>query len=319
MRTRELGRSGLHVSDIGLGCMSLTTTEQAHEVIGAALDAGVTFLDTAEVYGAHGNERLVGAEIRGRRDQLQIATKFGFNVNNGQEGLNSRPEHVKEVVDGSLQRLGIERIDLLYQHRLDPDVPIEETAGAVTELIDAGKVGHFGLSEVGVDTIRRAHAVQPVTALQSEYSLWWREPEDEILPVLEELGIGLVPFSPLGKGFLTGTITSAQDVAGKHVSMFPRFNDETLSRHRALVDAVTAVAEQHECTPGQVALAWIIGRLPYAAPIPGTSKARRATENSHAADVRLSAEEIAELDRVSADCQVDPKRYPDDMQRLINR
>nr|WP_277627980.1 aldo/keto reductase [Arsenicicoccus dermatophilus] len=309
----------MHVSAIGLGCMSLTTADQAHGVIRAALDAGVTLFDTAEVYGAHENERLVGAELRGVRETVQIATKFGFNVNNGQEGLNSRPEHVKEVVDGSLQRLGIEQIDLLYQHRLDPQVPIEETAGAVRELIAAGKVAHFGLSEVGVDTIRRAHAVQPVTALQSEYSLWWREPEAEILPVLDELGIGLVPFSPLGKGFLTGTIRTAADVAGQHISMFPRFNDETLARHQALVDAVAAVAERHGCTPGQVALAWIIGRLPGAAPIPGTSKPERATENAHAADVSLTPADLAELDRVSADCQVDPLRYPDHMQQMIDR
>jgi len=245
MHQRQLGTSGLYVSDIGLGCMSLTTSEQASAVIGAALDAGVIFFDTAEVYGAHENERLVGQVLRPLREQVKIATKFGFNVNNGLEGLNSRPDHIREVVDGSLQRLGVERIDLLYQHRLDPGVLIEETAGAVKGLIEAGKVAHFGLCEVGVDIIRRAHAVQPVTALQSEYSLWWREPEAEILPLLEDLGIGFVPFSPLGKGFLTGTIQSADDVAGKNAAIFPRFNDDTLARHQGLVDAVAAVASRH--------------------------------------------------------------------------
>lgn len=319
MKQRQLGRSGLHVSDIGLGCMSLTTPEQANAVITAALDAGVTFFDTAEVYGAHENERLVGRELASVRDRVTIATKFGFNVNNGLEGLNSSPEHVKEVVDGSLQRLGIEQIDLLYQHRLDPQVPIEDTAGAVKELIEAGKVAHFGLSEVGVDTIRRAHAVQPVTALQSEYSLWWREPEQQILPVLEELGIGFVPFSPLGKGFLTGTISKAEDVAGKMTSIFPRFNDDTIAQHQALVDAVSEVAGRYGCTPGQVALAWIIGRLPYAAPIPGTSKGERAAENSGAAAVDLTAADISALDEVSSNCQVDSVRYPADMQQMINR
>lgn len=319
MHQRQLGTSGLYVSDIGLGCMSLTTSEQASAVIGAALDAGVNFFDTAEVYGAHENERLVGQVLRPLREQVKIATKFGFNVNNGLEGLNSRPDHIREVVDGSLQRLGVERIDLLYQHRLDPGVPIEETAGAVKELIEAGKVAHFGLSEVGVDIIRRAHAVQPVTALQSEYSLWWREPESEILPLLEDLGIGFVPFSPLGKGFLTGTIQSADDVAGKNAAIFPRFNDDTLAHHQALVDAVAAVASRHSCTPGQVALAWIIARLPYASPIPGTSKAERATENSRAADVRLTQADVAELDEISAKFQVDPVRYPEHMQRWVNR
>lgn len=276
MEQRQLGTSGLFVSDIGFGCMSLTQADQAKEVIGAALDSGVTFFDTAEVYGSHENERIVGAALRPVRDQVKIATKFGFNVNNGAQGLNSNPDHIKQVVDGSLQRLGIEKIDLLYQHRLDPEVPIEETAGAVKELIAAGKVDHFGMCEVGVDAIRRAHAVQPLTALQSEYSLWWREAEQEILPVLEELGIGLVPFSPLGKGFLTGTINTASDIEGKPGAIFPRFHDDTLTRHRGLVEAVETIASQHGCTPGQVALAWIIDRLPYASPIPGTSKAARA-------------------------------------------
>lgn len=319
MHQRQLGSSGLEVSDIGFGCMSLTTADQAKDAITAALDVGVTFFDTAEVYGAHENELLVGAVLEPVRDQVRIATKFGFNVNNGLEGLNSKPDHIREVVDGSLQRLRTDHIDLLYQHRLDPEVPIEDTAGAVAELIQAGKVGHFGLSEVGVETIRRAHAVQPVTALQSEYSLWWREAEGEILPVLDELGIGLVPFSPLGKGYLTGTISKAEDVAGKTTAIFPRFNDETLAKHQELVDTVREIADQHDCTPGQVALAWIINTLPHACPIPGTSKAERATENSQAADVRLSDDDITRLNETSARFQVDPVRYPEKMQRMINR
>jgi aryl-alcohol dehydrogenase-like predicted oxidoreductase len=319
METRFLGTSDLQVSDIGFGCMSLTSLDQAEEVIAAALDAGVTFFDTAEVYGAHQNERIVGEALRSVRDRVKIATKFGFNVNNGLEGLNSQPEHIREVVDGSLSRLRVEQIDLLYQHRLDPRVPIEETAGAVRDLIQAGKVAHFGLSEVGVDTIRRAHAVQPVTALQSEYSLWWREPEQQILPVLEELGIGLVPFSPLGKGYLTGTISKAEDVAGKNTAIFPRFNDDTLTRHRELVDTVMQVASRHDCTPGQVALAWIIETRPYACPIPGTSRAERARENSEAVRVHLTDADIQELTETSARFQVDPVRYPTRMQDMINR
>ena len=318
MKQRTLGTSTLRVSDIGFGCMSLTTIDQARACIGAALDAGVTFFDTAEVYGAHENERLVGEVLEPVRDQVVIATKYGFNVNNGLDGLNSRPDHIKKVVDGSLQRLRTDHIDLLYQHRLDPEVPIEESAGAVKELVETGKVRHFGLSEVGVDMIRRAHAVQPVTALQSEYSLWWREPEDEILPVLEELGIGLVPFSPLGKGFLTGALT-ADGVDERRRALFPRFSEEKMSEHAGLVDVVTQIAQQHGCTPGQVALAWIISTVPYASPIPGTSKAARATENSTADRVELSAADLTLLDETSKRFQVDPVRYAPSHQRFINR
>ena len=318
MKQRTLGTSTLRVSDIGFGCMSLTTIDQARACIGAALDAGVTFFDTAEVYGAHENERLVGEVLEPVRDQVVIATKYGFNVNNGLDGLNSRPDHIKEVVDGSLQRLRTDHIDLLYQHRLDPEVPIEESAGAVKELVEAGKVRHFGLSEVGVDMIRRAHAVQPVTALQSEYSLWWREPEDEILPVLEELGIGLVPFSPLGKGFLTGALT-ADGVDERRRALFPRFSEEKMSEHAGLVDVVTQISQKHGCTPGQVALAWIISTIPDASPIPGTSKAARATENSTADRVELSAADLTLLDETSKRFQVDPVRYAPSHQRFINR
>jgi len=289
MQKRYLGTSDLEVSDIGLGCMSLTSLDQARDVITAALDAGVTFFDTAEVYGAHENEKLVGEVLQPVRNQVKIATKFGFNVNNGLQGLNSKPDHIRKVVDGSLTRLRVEKIDLLYQHRLDPEVPIEETAGAVRDLIQAGKVGHFGLSEVGVETIRRAHAEQPVTALQSEYSLWWREAEDEILPVLEQLGIGFVPFSPLGKGYLTGTIKTTEDVAGKSTAIFP------------------------------LALAWIITARPYTCPIPGTSRTDRAKENSEAADVHLADTDIQELNETSAKFQVDPIRYPEHMQKMVNR
>ena len=318
MKQRTLGTSTLRVSDIGFGCMSLTTIDQARACIGAALDAGVTFFDTAEVYGAHENERLVGEVLEPVRDQVVIATKYGFNVNNGLDGLNSRPDHIKKVVDGSLQRLRTDHIDLLYQHRLDPEVPIEESAGAVKELVETGKVRHFGLSEVGVDIIRRAHAVQPVTALQSEYSLWWREPEDEILPVLEELGIGLVPFSPLGKGFLTGALT-ADGVDERRRALFPRFSEEKMSEHAGLVDVVTQISQQHGCTPGQVALAWIISTVPDASPIPGTSKAARATENSTADRVELSAADLTLLDETSKRFQVDPVRYAPSHQRFINR
>jgi aryl-alcohol dehydrogenase-like predicted oxidoreductase len=319
MQKRYLGTSDLEVSDIGLGCMSLTSLDQARDVITAALDAGVTFFDTAEVYGAHENEKLVGEVLQPVRNQVKIATKFGFNVNNGLQGLNSKPDHIRKVVDGSLTRLRVEKIDLLYQHRLDPEVPIEETAGAVRDLIQAGKVGHFGLSEVGVETIRRAHAEQPVTALQSEYSLWWREAEDEILPALEQLGIGFVPFSPLGKGYLTGTIKTTEDVAGKSTAIFPRFNDNTLTQHQELVDKVKEIAARHGCTPGQVALAWIITARSYTCPIPGTSRTDRAKENSKAADVHLADTDIQELNETSAKFQVDPIRYPEHMQKMVNR
>ena len=319
MNRRSLGRSGLLVSDLGLGCMSLTTRDQAQSVIHAALDAGVTFFDTAEVYGAHENEKLVGEALEPVRENVVIATKFGFNVANGKDGLNSHPDHIRDVVDGCLQRLRTERIDLLYQHRLDPSVPIEDTAGAVRDLIAAGKVRHFGLSEVGVETIRRAHAVQPVTALQSEYSLWWREPEQEILPVLDELGIGLVPFSPLGKGFLTGTMTTPEDAKSSIGAVMNRFQDDTVTRHQGLVEAVRAIAVQHDCTPGQVALAWIIQTQPTAAPIPGTKNPARAAENAHATDVHLTDADLSELTETSARFQVDPHRYPGAMQSWVNR
>lgn len=319
MQKRVLGTSDLEVSAIGFGCMSLKDPDQAKATIGAALDAGVTFFDTAEVYGAHENEKMVGEVLEPVRDRVKIATKFGFNVNNGLEGLNSKPDHIREVVDGSLARLRVDHIDLLYQHRLDPEVPIEDTAGAVAELIQAGKVGHFGMCEVGVDAIRRAHAVQPLTALQSEYSLWWREAEAEILPVLEELGIGLVPFSPLGKGFLTGTMSTPEEAREKSIgAVMNRFQDDTVTRHQGLVDAVRNVASAHDCTPGQVALAWIIDRLPYAAPIPGTSKPERAVENAGAADLQLAEDEIATLNEISDQFQVDSNRYPGQMQQMIN-
>lgn len=325
LEKRTLGH--LEVSAIGLGCMGLSInygdpldTQTGIGVIRGAHDLGVTFFDTAQIYGPFTNESLVGEALAPIRDQVVIATKFGFGFNGAERiGLDSRPETIRTSVEESLKRLDTDRIDLLYQHRVHPNVPIEDVAGAVKDLIDAGKVAHFGLSEVGVETIRRAHAVQPVTALQSEYSLWWREPEDHILPVLEELGIGFVPFSPLGKGFLTGAIKTAEDVAGKTAAIFPRFNDNTLSAHQELVEQVKNIAAEHGCTPGQVALAWITATRPNACPIPGTSRSERATENSTAADVDLTDIDIRQLNNTSSKFQVDPIRYPEHMQAMVNR
>ncbi|MEY9854459.1 aryl-alcohol dehydrogenase-like predicted oxidoreductase [Catenulispora sp. GAS73] len=325
MDKRLLGSGGLEVSAVGLGCMSLLTREDALPVIRRAVDLGVTFFDTAEVYGAWANEEFVGEALAPVRDQVKIATKFGFEVADGRpaglNGLNSRPEHIREVVDGSLRRLRTDHIDLLYQHRVDPEVPIEDVAGTVGELIAAGKVGHFGLSEVGVEVVRRAHAVQPVTALQSEYSLWWREPEQEILPVLAELGIGFVPFSPLGKGFLTGSITSAADVsgAGDRRTIFPRFTDETIQASRGLVELLRVVAERHDATPGQVAIAWILAVQPHAVPIPGTRRIERLEENVGGAEVALTSEDLAEIQDAAAAFELTGDRYPEAMQKLINR
>ncbi|WP_194910706.1 aldo/keto reductase [Catenulispora rubra] len=325
MDKRLLGSGGLEVSAVGLGCMSLHTREDALAVLRRAVDLGVTFFDTAEVYGARANEEFVGEALAPVRDQVNIATKFGFEVSDGRpaglNGLNSRPEHIREVVDGSLSRLRTDHIDLLYQHRVDPGVPIEDVAGTVKELIAAGKVGHFGLSEVGVEVLRRAHAVQPVTALQSEYSLWWREPEQEILPVLAELGIGFVPFSPLGKGFLTGSITSAADVsgAGDRRTIFPRFADETIQASQGLVELLRVVAERRGATPGQVAIAWILAVQPHAVPIPGTRRIERLEENVGGAGVTLTSEDLAEIQDAAAAFELTGDRYPEAMQKLINR
>ncbi len=327
MITRTLG-DGLDVSAIGYGCMGLshaygTDVGERHgiDVLRAAVDLGVTFFDTAQVYGPFVNEELVGKALAPVRDRVVIATKFGFAFDGSSStGLNSRPDHIRATVDDSLRRLGVERIDLLYQHRVDPDVPIEDVAGTVKELIADGKVSRFGLSEAGVDVIRRAHAVQPVTALQSEYSLWWREPEAEILPTLRELGIGLVPFSPLGRGLLTGTIDASTAFAdGDLRATLPRFTAQSRAAGQALVDVIAAVASRGDATSAQVALAWVLAQHPSIVPIPGTTRRHRLQENTGAADVRLSADDLREITAASDRVDVTEQRYPEESQRWINR
>src|SRR6478609_182817 len=321
MQKRKLGKSGLEVSAIGLGCMGMSfgygpakDKQEMIPVIRAAVERGVTFFDTAEVYGPFINEELVGEALAPFRGQVVVATKFGFKLDPAtgkQAGLDSRPEHIKRVADESLKRLGVESIDLFYQHRVDPDVPIEDVAGAVKDLIQAGKVKHFGLSEAGVSIIRRAHAVQPVTALQSEYSLWWREPEAEILPALEELGIGFVPFSPLGKGFLTGKITEETKFADNDFrNIVPRFTAENRKANQAVVDLVTRFAAEKKVTPAQVALAWILAQKPWMVPIPGTTKLHRLEENIGSVNVQLTADDLRQIDNASAKITVEAERYP---------
>jgi aryl-alcohol dehydrogenase-like predicted oxidoreductase len=328
MDMRMLGR-GLQVSAVGYGCMGLSQTylplpsrEEGIALIRAAVDRGVTLFDTAEAYGPFANEEIVGEALAPVRERVVIATKFGFAFDDdgNQTGLSSRPEHVKAAVEGSLRRLGVDRIDLLYQHRVDPDVPIEDTAGAVRELIDAGQVGHFGMSEAAPRTIRRAHAVQPVTALQSEYSLWWRAPEAGIIPTLAELGIGFVPFSPLGKGFLTGTIdpTTAFE-AGDLRNGLPRFTADARAANQAVVDLLARIAGRLGATPAQVALAWLLAQQPWIVPIPGTRKLTRIEENLAAADLELTATDLGEIDTASAAITVEGARYPEAMERLIDR
>jgi aryl-alcohol dehydrogenase-like predicted oxidoreductase len=329
MKTRTLGTPGLEVSALGLGCMGMSQSfgprpprEEMITFLRAAVDRGVTFFDTAEVYGPFHNEDLVGEALQPVRENVVIATKFGFafDENGTQTGVTSGPENIRAAIDGSLRRLRTEAIDLLYQHRVDPDVPIEEVAGAVKELIDAGKVHHFGMSEAGVDTIRRAHAVQPVTALQSEYSLFWREPEEAILPVLEELGIGFVPFSPLGRGFLTGQVTASSEFGeGDIRATLPRFEREALQANLALVDLVKEVAERKGATVGQVALAWLLAQKPWVAPIPGTRRLERLEENLGAIDLELDPQDLADLDDASTSVRVQGERYPEAMQRMIDR
>ena len=328
MEQRELGGSGLGVSALGLGCMGLSfgygpATEKAAAIalIRRAVELGVTFFDTAEIYGPFTNEEVVGEALAPFRDQVVIATKFGFNIGTGYStALNSRPEHIREVVEASLKRLRTDRIDLLYQHRVDPEVPIEDVAGAVKELIAAGKVKHFGLSEAGVRTIRRAHAVQPVTALQSEYSLWWREPEAEIIPTLEELGIGFVPFSPLGKGYLTGKIDeTTQFSAGDFRNIVPRLAPGFRKANMAVVELVGGIAAKKQATPAQIALAWLLARKPWIVPIPGTTKVHRLEENVGAAAVALSAEEEREIEEAAAKIPVVGDRYAEAQQRMIDR
>jgi len=328
MQKRTLGKSGLEVSALGFGCMGIsfgygqpTNREDGIGVIRAAVDAGITFFDTAEVYGPFVNEDLVGEALGPVRDQVVIATKFGFRIENGkQAGLDSRPFHIREVAEASLQRLKTDRIDLLYQHRVDPDVPIEDVAGAVKDLIREGKVKHFGLSEAGVQTIRRAHAVQPVTALQSEYSLWWREPEREVLPTLEELGIGFVPFSPLGKGFLTGTIDEKTTFDPNDFrNIVPRFSEENRKANLAFVDWLKAFAARKNTTPAQIALAWLLAQRPWIVPIPGTTKVSRLHENIGAARVQLDANELRSIDEALAKVPVQGERYPAQLQSLVGR
>ena len=328
MRHRTLGRSDLTVSAIGFGCMGLShaygkPVDEAHgiEVIRRAVDLGVTFFDTAQVYGPFVNEELVGRALAPVRDEVAIATKYGFDFDGTcKSGLNSAPGYIRKTVDASLTRLGVDKIDLLYQHRVDPEVPIEEVAGTVKELVEAGKVTHFGLSEAGASTIRRAHAVQPVAALQSEYSLWWREPEAEILPTLAELGIGLVPFSPLGKGLLTGTVDASTSFAeGDLRGNLPRYSEQGLKAGEQVVDLLATIAHRKEATPAQVALAWLLAQRPWVVPIPGTTKIHRLEENVGAASVTLTDDELDQLTSASALIDTSVARYPEKMQSWIDR
>lgn len=325
---RKLGKSNLEVSAIGLGCMGLSfglgpavDTQTGITLIRAAVERGVTFFDTAEIYGPYTNEELVGEALAPFRKNVVIATKFGFKIENGkQAGLDSRPEHIKEVAEASLKRLKTDVIDLFYQHRVDPEVPIEDVAGAVRELIQQGKVRHFGLSEAGVKTIRRAHAVQPVTALQSEYSLWWREPEAEIIPTLEELGIGFVPFSPLGKGFLTGKISEETKFEEHDFrNVVPRFTPENRKANQGVVDVIGKFAQEKKATPAQIALAWLLAQKPWIVPIPGTTKLHRLEENLGAVNVELSPDDLRELETAAAKIPVQGERYPEHLQRLVGR
>ena len=329
MQKRKLGSGGLEVSALGLGCMGLshgygpaTDRQDAIRLIRTAVARGVTFFDTAEVYGPFTNEEVVGEALAPFRNQVVIATKFGFgfDAKGGQTGLNSRPEHIREAAEASLRRLRTDVIDLLYQHRVDPAVPIEDVAGTVRDLIAEGKVRHFGLSEAGVSTIRRAHAVQPVTALQSEYSLWWREPEQELLPTLKALGIGFVPFSPLGKGFLTGAISAATTFDNKDFrNIVPRFTPEARKANQAVVDRIGQIAARKQVTPAQIALAWLLAQTPWTVPIPGTTKLRRLEENLGAAFVEMTRDDLREIDVALSDIAVQGDRYPPHLQAIVGR
>jgi aryl-alcohol dehydrogenase-like predicted oxidoreductase len=331
MQKRKLGNSNLEVSAIGLGCMGMSfgygpaaDKQEMISLIRSAVERGVTFFDTAEVYGPFTNEELVGEALAPFRGQVVIATKFGFKPGADDtsrwSALDSRPEHIKEVAEASLKRLRVETIDLFYQHRVDPDVPIEDVAGAVKDLIQEGKVKHFGLSEAGVQTIRRAHAVQPVTTLQSEYSLWWRDPEAEVLPTLEELGIGFVPFSPLGKGFLTGKIDESTTFDSSDFrNIVPRFTPEARKANQALVDLLGRVAERKKATPAQIALAWLLAQKPWIVPIPGTTKLNRLKENIGAATVELTPDDLREIDSAASKITVQGGRYPENLERMTGR
>ena len=332
MQKRNLGKSNLEVSALGLGCMGMSFSygppkdkKEMTDLLRAAVDRGITFFDTAEVYGPFTNEELVGEALAPFRGQVVIATKFGFDLSpnldprgmKGLPGLNSRPEHIKEAVEGSLRRLKIETIDLLYQHRVDPNVPIEDVAGAVKQLIQAGKVKHFGLSEAGAKTIRRAHAVQPVTALQSEYSLWTRTPEKEVIPALEELGIGLVPYSPLGKGFLTGKMNESTTFDSSDFrSTLPRFTPEALKANQALIDLLATIGKRKNSTPAQIALAWLLAQKPWIVPIPGTTKLNRLEENIGAAAVELTPEDLRDIDGAASQIKVEGARYPERLEKM---
>lgn len=325
MQKRKLGKSGLEVSALGLGCMGFSSTfgqnvnkEDAIATLRAAVERGVTFFDTAEVYGPFGNEELLGEALKPLRNQVVIATKFGFNIEDGMmNGVTSKPERIKQAVEGSLKRLKVEHIDLLYQHRVDPTVPIEDVAGIVKELIGQGKVKHFGLSEAGAETIRKAHAVQPVTALQSEYSLWWRKPEEEIIPTLEELGIGFVPYSPLGKGFLTGTLNENTKLADNDFRKYnPRFQPEALKANQVVVDLLNSVAQQKGATPAQIALAWLLAQKPWIVPIPGTTKLSRLEENLGAASIELTSGDLRQITDAASKIQIEGSRYPEALEKL---
>jgi aryl-alcohol dehydrogenase-like predicted oxidoreductase len=331
MKKRKLGKSNLEVSALGLGCMGMSTSygepkdkQEMIALLRTAVDRGITFFDTAEVYGPFKNEELVGEALSPLRDRVVIATKFGFklkpNGEPGWQGLDSRPDHIKQVAEESLKRLKTGVIDLFYQHRVDPDVPIEDVAGAVKDLIQAGKVKHFGLSEAGVQTIRRAHAVQPVTALQNEYSLWWRQPETEVLATLEELGIGLVSYSPLGRGFLTGKIDqNTRFGSGDFRANLPRFKPEALKANQAVVDLLGRIARQKKATPAQIALAWLLAQKPWIVPIPGTTKLSRLEENIGAVAIELTADDLREIDEAAEQITVQGERYTEELQRLVGR
>jgi aryl-alcohol dehydrogenase-like predicted oxidoreductase len=332
MKTRKLGKSNLEVSAIGLGCMGMSFSygppkdkQEMTALLRAAVDRGVTFFDTAEVYGPFTNEELVGEALAPFRKQVVIATKFGFDLSGsdhrpGAAGLNSQPEHIKQAVEGSLKRLRIETIDLLYQHRVDPNVPIEDVAGAVKELIQAGKVKHFGMSEAGVKTIRRAHAVQPLTALQSEYSLWTRTPEKEVIPTLEELGIGFVPYSPLGKGFLTGAMNENTKLDSSDFrSTLPRFAPEAMKANQVLVDLLGSIAQRKKATPAQIALAWLLAQKPWIVPIPGTTKLHRLDENLGALAVELTPDDLSDIESAASKIAVQGARYPEKLEQMTGR
>ncbi|MFZ0200256.1 MAG: aldo/keto reductase [Candidatus Sulfotelmatobacter sp.] len=333
MQTRKLGKSNLEVSVLGLGCMGMSFSygppkdkQEMNTLLHAAVDRGITFFDTAEVYGPYLNEELVGEALAPFRGKVVIATKFGFDVSPEKDprgitgappGVNSRPEHIKQAVEGSLKRLKVDVIDLYYQHRVDPNVPIEDTAGAVKELIQAGKVKHFGMSEASAKTIRRAHAVQPVTAVQSEYSLWWRRPEQEVIPTLQELGIGFVPYSPLGKGFLTGAIKEDTTFGSSDFrSTLPRFTPEALKANQAMIDLLASIAKRKKAAPAQIALAWLLAQKPWIVPIPGTTKLNRLEENIGAVSIQLTPDDLRDIESASAKIKVEGARYPERLEKM---